>query len=98
MHNNNIYPIARIVTFKDTKLAEEHPGGHLKEVMGQFGLMVKGDSFVNPFMKEVWDYDITVAKAAAKLDSKISNLTMCVSQKALKSEADSLNGVTTKQH
>ena len=25
LHNNNIYPIARIVTFKDTKLAEEHP-------------------------------------------------------------------------
>ena len=35
-------------------------------------------------MKEVWDYDITVAKAVTKAGFKISNLTMCVSQKALK--------------
>ena len=41
LHNNNIYPIARIVTFKDTKLAEEHPEWSFKKVMGQFGLMVK---------------------------------------------------------
>ena len=84
MHNNNIYPIARIVTFKDTKLAEEHPEWSFKESDGSVWTNGKGDSFVNPFMKEVWDYDITVAKAAAKADSKISNLTMCVSQKALK--------------
>ena len=83
MHNNNIYPIARIVTFKDTKLAEEHPEWSFKESDGSVWTNGKGDSFVNPFMKEVWDYDITVAKAL-KLDSKISNLTMCVSQKALK--------------
>lgn len=85
MHNNNIYPIARIVTFKDTKLAEEHPEWSFKESDGSVWTNGKGDSFVNPFMKEVWDYDITVAKAASlKLDPKISNLTMCVSQKALK--------------
>ena len=40
LHNNNIYPIARIVTFKDTKLVKNILSGHLK-VMGQFGLMVK---------------------------------------------------------
>ena len=40
----------------------------------------KGDSFVNPFMKEVWKYDIDVAKAAAKQASKIFNLTMYASQ------------------
>ena len=66
MHNNNIYPIARIVTFKDTKLAEEHPEWSFKESDGSVWTNGKGDSFVNPFMKEVWDYDITVAKAAAK--------------------------------
>lgn len=41
LHNNNIYPIARIVTFKDTKLVKNILSGHLKKVMGQFGLMVK---------------------------------------------------------
>ena len=35
-------------------------------------------------MKEVWKYDIDVAKAAAKPASKIFNLTMYASQKDLK--------------
>ena len=66
LHDNNIYPIARIVTFKDTKLANEHPEWTFKNNDGSVWTNGKGDSFVNPFMKEVWKYDIDVAKAAAK--------------------------------
>ena len=66
LHDNNIYPIARIVIFKDTKLANEHPEWTFKNSDGSVWTNGKGDSFVNPFMKEVWKYDIDVAKAAAK--------------------------------
>lgn len=66
LHDNNIYPIARIVTFKDTKLANEHPEWTFRNSDGSVWTNGKGDSFVNPFMKEVWKYDINVAKAAAK--------------------------------
>lgn len=66
LHDNNIYPIARIVTFKDTKLANEHPEWTFRNSDGSVWTNGKGDSFVNPFMKEVWKYDIDVAKAAAK--------------------------------
>ncbi|WHI79558.1 putative glycoside hydrolase [Staphylococcus hominis] len=66
LHDNNIYPIARIVTFKDTKLANEHPEWTFKNSDGSVWTNGKGDSFVNPFMKEVWKYDIDVAKAIAK--------------------------------
>ena len=66
LHDNNIYPIARIVTFKDTKLANEHPEWTFKNSDGSVWTNGKGDSFVNPFMKEVWKYDIDVVKAAAK--------------------------------
>lgn len=66
LHDNNIYPVARIVTFKDTKLANEHPEWTFKNSDGSVWTNGKGDSFVNPFMKEVWKYDIDVAKAAAK--------------------------------
>lgn len=66
LDDNNIYPIARIVTFKDTKLANEHPEWTFKNSDGSVWTNGKGDSFVNPFMKEVWKYDIDVAKAAAK--------------------------------
>lgn len=66
LHDNNIYPIARIVTFKDTKLANEHPEWTFRNSDGSVWTNGKGDSFINPFMKEVWNYDIDVAKAAAK--------------------------------
>lgn len=66
LHDNHIYPIARIVTFKDTKLANEHPEWTFRNSDGSVWTNGKGDSFVNPFMKEVWKYDIDVAKAAAK--------------------------------
>ena len=66
LHDNNIYPIARIVTFKDTKLANEHPEWTFRNSDGSVWTNGKEDSFVNPFMKEVWKYDIDVAKAAAK--------------------------------
>ena len=66
LHDHNIYPIARIVTFKDTKLANEHPEWTFRNSDGSVWTNGKGDSFVNPFMKEVWKYDIDVAKAAAK--------------------------------
>lgn len=66
MKEHNIYPIARIVTFKDSKLAEEHPDWSFKQKNGELWESAGGDKFINPFMKEVWNYDIDVAKAAAK--------------------------------
>ncbi|TKW75178.1 MAG: GTP-binding protein, partial [Staphylococcus hominis] len=46
LHDNNIYPIARIVTFKDTKLANEHPEWTFKNSDGSVWTNGKGDSFV----------------------------------------------------
>lgn len=66
LKKNNIYPIARVVTFKDSRLAEEHPEWSFKEQNGQVWESDGGDKFLNPFSKHVWDYDIDVAKAAAK--------------------------------
>ena len=53
IEENNIYPIARIVTFKDTKLAKEHPEWSFKDKDGSVWENGKGDSFVNPFVKDV---------------------------------------------
>nr|WP_232796307.1 putative glycoside hydrolase [Staphylococcus canis] len=69
MEKNNIYPIARIVTFKDTALAQDHPEWSFKE-NGKVWQNDGGDSFVNPYLKEVWDYNVNVAKEAAKLGFK----------------------------
>jgi|SRR5690625_59286 len=66
LEEKEIYPIARIVVFKDTILANERPdlsftkNGKVWENGGK-------ESFVNPFEKEVWEYNVDIAKEAAKL-------------------------------
>jgi hypothetical protein len=70
LKKHQIYPIARIVVFKDTVLAKKHP--ELSYVTGDGALWKNGngDSFVNPYRKEVWDYNVAIAKEAAKLGFK----------------------------
>jgi len=70
MKQKNIYPIARIVTFKDKNLAESHPEWSFKESDGSVWESDGGDKFVNPFNKKVWKYNIDVSKEAAKAGFK----------------------------
>ncbi len=66
LSEHEIYPIARIVVFKDTILAQKRP--ELSFVAGsQVWKNNRGEAFVNPFLKEVWDYNLQVAKAAVEL-------------------------------
>jgi hypothetical protein len=64
---NRIYPIARIVVFKDTSLSRKHPEWSFRNPDGTVWKNGRGESFVNPYVKEVWDYNIEVAKEAARL-------------------------------
>ncbi|KXZ13561.1 GTP-binding protein [Bacillus nakamurai] len=66
LEEKHIYPIARIVVFKDSALAKEKPEWSFKEKDGNVWKNGSGESFVNPFMKEVWDYNVNIAKDAAK--------------------------------
>ncbi|WP_278925949.1 putative glycoside hydrolase [Staphylococcus auricularis] len=70
MEKNDIYPIARVVTFKDSKLSEEKPEWSFKDQNGEVWQSDGGDSFLNPFEEKVWDYDMNVAEAAAKAGFK----------------------------
>lgn len=69
LKKHNVYPIARIVVFKDTVLANTHPNWSYKTTQGLWRNS-RGDSFTNPFVKEVWDYNIGMAIEAAKLGFK----------------------------
>ena len=69
MEEKQIYPIARIVVFKDTELAKLKPEWSFKE-NGKIWYNGRGEAFVNPFIKEVWDYNIGIAIEAAKLGFK----------------------------
>lgn len=69
LEKHDVYPIARIVAFKDTVLAEENPdlsfqsGGEVWHNGGD-------DAFVSPFQKEVWEHNLAAAKEAAEMGFK----------------------------
>lgn len=69
LKKNNIYPIARIVTFKDRVLANSRPDWSFQTSRGLWKNS-RGDSFTNPYLREVWDYNIGMAIEAAKLGFK----------------------------
>lgn len=70
MEENQIYPIGRIVVFKDSRLAVERPDLSYRNSDGTVWKNGSGESFVNPFLKEVWDYNIDIAIEAAKIGFK----------------------------
>lgn len=66
LEKKGVYPIARVVVFKDSVFAKKHPEFSFKE-NGKVWKNGKGESFVNPFSKDVWEYNVKVAKMAAEL-------------------------------
>ncbi|WP_404451743.1 putative glycoside hydrolase [Virgibacillus necropolis] len=66
LEEKGIYPIARIVVFKDSVLAKKHPEWSFKK-NGKVWTNGKGEAFVSPFQKEVWKYNVEIAKMAAEL-------------------------------
>ncbi|WP_337018627.1 putative glycoside hydrolase [Oceanobacillus massiliensis] len=66
LEKKQIYPIARIVVFKDSVLAEKRPDLSFTE-NGEVWTNNNGDAFVNPFEKEVWEYNLEIAKKAAEM-------------------------------
>jgi len=70
LEQHKVYPIARVVVFKDTVLARKHPELSYRKSDGTVWQNGKGDSFVNPYRREVWEYNVEIAKEAAKLGFK----------------------------
>lgn len=66
LEEKQVYPIARIVVFKDSFLAKKRPDLSFKE-NGQVWVNNRNEAFVNPFEKEVWEYNVEIAKMAAEL-------------------------------
>ena len=64
---HNIYPIARIVVFKDPVLAEARPDMAVKNKDGTVWKDNKGKAWVDTYNKAVWDYNIDLAREAINL-------------------------------
>ena len=66
LHQEGIYTIARIVVFKDNVLALARPDLAVRTAGGAIWRDREGLAWTDPFSKQVWDYNIDVAVAAAK--------------------------------
>jgi hypothetical protein len=69
LKKNNIYPIARIVVFKDNVLALSKPNWSFKTNQ-EIWRNSRGDNFTNPYQKKVWDYNIGMAIEATNIGFK----------------------------
>jgi hypothetical protein len=67
LKEKNLYLIARIVVFKDDPLAAAKPEWAVKNKGGGVFRDREKLRWVDPFRREVWDYNIAVAKIVAQL-------------------------------
>lgn len=67
MADEGVYPIARIVVFKDALLPESRPDLALQDSTGAAWVDGRGDRWVNPYHTDVWDYHIALAREAIEL-------------------------------
>jgi len=67
LKQHDIYVIGRIVVFADANLAKKKPEWAIRSKRGGIWRGAKGMSWMNPFHKEVWDYNIALATEAARL-------------------------------
>jgi hypothetical protein len=66
LRENGVYTIARIVVFKDNLLALKIPNFAVRTPSGEIWCDREDLAWVDPFKKEVWDYNIKIAIEAAQ--------------------------------
>ncbi|MCB0163475.1 MAG: LysM peptidoglycan-binding domain-containing protein [Anaerolineae bacterium] len=67
LKERRIYTIARIVTFKDNLLAKTHPELAVKTQSGAVWQDPDTMSWSDPFLSEVWNYNVEIAAEAVRL-------------------------------
>lgn len=70
MVDNDIYPIARIVVFKDPILATAELEMAVKKSDGSIWRDRSGIAWTNPYDRRVWEYNVDIAVECAKLGFK----------------------------
>jgi hypothetical protein len=66
LKEKGIYTVARIVVFKDNPLALSKPHWAVKTQSGEMWVDRENLAWVEPFRKEVWNYNINIAIEAAQ--------------------------------
>ncbi|MCD6291050.1 MAG: hypothetical protein J7M34_11150 [Anaerolineae bacterium] len=63
----DLYVIARMVVFKDARLAEGRPELAIWRADGSLWTDQAGSPWLNPFLSEVWEYHVALAREIASL-------------------------------
>lgn len=67
LKKQNIYLIARIVTFKNPTLVKAKPEWALKMKNGKVWTDRNGTPWIDPYREEAWEYPLALAEMAAKI-------------------------------
>ncbi len=67
LHARGIFTIARIVVFKDRMLAEKRPDLAIRHVNGGVWGDQHGRPWVDPYNRQVWDFNIAIAREALEM-------------------------------
>ncbi len=67
LKERDIYTIARVVVFRDPYLAEQRPDWAIQRIGGGTWYDRKGKAWVDPYERNVWQYNIAIAQEAALL-------------------------------
>ncbi len=70
MEDNNIYPIARLVTFKDNTLANTYPSRMVQDYEGNVYETSSGEMWLNPYDTKNWDYILEICLEVIDLGFK----------------------------
>ncbi len=67
LHDHGIYVIARVPAFRDRWLGDARPDWCVKNADGTVFHDRDGNSWVNPYKQEAWDYLVEIGRQAKKL-------------------------------
>lgn len=67
LREQGIYLIARVVVFKDTRLAHAHPDWAVRDAAGNIWHDREGLAWIDPARREGWAFSLAVAEEAAQL-------------------------------
>ena len=65
LRQKNIYPIARIVTFKDPAIVRTRPELAVRNTAGEIWRDRTGAAWLDPYNRETWEYNLAIAREAA---------------------------------
>jgi len=74
LHREGIYVIARQSVFQDEFLPKKRPDLALKRIGGAIWHDFKGVTWLDPASRDVWDYNVEIAKEAARVGFDEINL------------------------